>query len=88
VADTQTDIRDLILAWLDEAGHEVNCANWESLGGAPCDCLMGPLVATVRAVLDLHAPHGTEWTPCRECGRASLPCPTVKSVADALGVTP
>jgi len=61
VADSQTDIRDRILAWLDDPPtsnlHGDLCPTWLANGGTSdegCDCDHGKLRRAVRAAVELH----------------------------------
>lgn len=52
----------------------------------------GPLIPTIRAVVELHAPRQCCGANCHELCRTcpgdftTYPCPTVAAVAEALGV--
>lgn len=92
-----SDIRDRIVAWLDENGHEDWCPS--RIHGACCDkdceCALGKLGAAVRVVLTRHGVPQVSVqgvlvsTACR-CGHLTSrgQCQTLHYLADALGVTP
>ena len=88
MADSQTDIRDRILVWLDENEHAAGC--YMQHGGEYCDCRLGRATAAIREVMHLHEPSkGVSQTWCAfDADNDGWPCSTIERVADALEVTP
>jgi len=90
---TTHDAETLIRQKLDGHDRHLDFCQWVTDATSPCHCPDGPgydeLDSAIRAVLDLHTERNGFCTGCEndDSPPLSYPCPTIRTIADKLGIT-